>query len=97
LNTFFSAKGAASFIAGQLISHPSLDLNIPDVFKIFAVFGATMATVFYLLYLIVGRNLERKLVAELASSVTETPPQIEEFIKGYTPAIAVDPYSMTPL
>jgi hypothetical protein len=44
----------------------------------------------------VGRKLERKLVAELASSVTETP-QIEEFIKAYTPALAVDPYAMTPL
>jgi hypothetical protein len=54
------------------------------------------ATVFYLLYLMVGRKLERKLVAELASSVTETP-QIEEFIKAYTPALAVDPYAMTPL
>jgi hypothetical protein len=95
LNFFFSAKGASSFIVGQLISHPSLDLDIPDVFKIFAVFSAAVATVFYVLYLMVGRKLERKLVAELAS--TETTPQIEEIIKGYTPAIAVDPYAMTPL
>ena len=85
------AKGSASFIAGQLIDKTPLTLEL--VFQIFAGFCAVAATIFYIIYLIVGRRLEKELLEELAKQQPQEDTQIEKFARGYTP----DPFAMTTL
>ena len=52
------AKGLSSYIAGLFISQ--IDLSISETFRYFSAYCAGLATLFYIIYVIFGRQLEQK-------------------------------------
>ncbi len=56
-------------------------LSIENVFQLFAGFCWILATIFYVIYLVVGRKLERDLIQRLnkKSAITVSPPNMERY------------------
>ena len=93
------AKGLSSFIAGQLLERTSL--NLQKLFQLTSIFVSVVATIFYVIFWIVGRKLEVKraeIVEEKRLEIEEKAkkssnsmeliekPPIEEFVQNYGPS-----------
>ena len=93
----------ASFAAGQLLQHTSL--NLQQLFQLASLYVSAATTLFYIIFWIWGRKLERKRVAkveeqrlalelkakESKSEIVEKPP-IEEFVQNYGPTVTLEDY-----
>ena len=90
-----TAKGLSSFGAGQLVGQNIL--TTAEMFQIAALYTACAATFFYIIYWIIGRKLERNLVAEIAKKTQEMEekPQIEKMVQSYLPGIDFDGVNFT--
>ena len=104
------AKGLSSFIAGQLLERTSL--NLQKLFQLTSIFVSVAATIFYVIFWIVGRKLEVKraeIVEEKRLEMEEKAkkssmeliekPPIEEFVQNYGPSAVTleDPWGSTNL
>ena len=91
------AKGISSFGAGQLVGQNIL--TTAEMFQIASLYTATASTFFYIIYWIIGRKLEKNLVAEIAKKTheMEEKPQIENMVQNYLPGINFEEDLVTPL
>ena len=67
-------------------------LTTAEMFQIASLYTASAATFFYIIYWVIGRKLEKNLVAEIAKKTQEMEekPQIEKMVENYLPGINFD-------
>ena len=87
---FFSAKGLSSFGAGQLVGQNILTIN--GMFQAASLYTACAATIFYVIYWVIGRKLELNLVTKIEQEkqqIQEQKPQIERRLETYVPGLQI--------
>ena len=95
---FFSAKGLSSFGAGQLVGQNILTIN--GMFQAASLYTACAATIFYVIYWVIGRKLELNLVKKIEQDkqqMQEQKPQIERRMEAYLPGVQIESSIITSL
>ena len=84
---YLAAKGLSSFGAGQLVGQGIFTTG--EMFQVASLFTASAASIFYAIYWIIGRKLEKELVSKIEQKRLEMgeKPQIEKMVQSYLPGI----------
>ena len=95
------AKGLSSFAAGQILQHTSL--NLQQLFQLASLYTSAATTLFYIIFWIWGRKLERKRAAKVeeqrlaleakakeSGSEIDDKPAIEEFVQNYGSTVTLE-------
>ena len=95
------AKGLSSFAAGQILQHTSL--NLQQLFQLSSLYTSAATTLFYIIFWIWGRKLERKRAAKVeeqrlaleakgkeSGTELDEKPAIEEFVQNYGPTVTLE-------